>query len=135
MRVLITGAAGNLGGFLARFLWAESNHFLNLTKHEKPVADDLARSDRTRIYPCDLGQPGTLAELCSASDVIVHFAGVLFAPAPEKFLPLTNFVYAKNLVDAAIAGDVKRFVLISFPHVAGPTSLEDPARIGRTASL
>lgn len=126
MRVLITGAAGNLGGFLARFLLAESHHFLNLMRHEKLVADDLARSDRTRVYPCDLGQPGTLAEVCSASDVIVHFAGVLFAPAPEEFLPLTNFVYAKNLIAAAVAGDVKRFILISFPHVAGPTSWEDP---------
>ncbi len=126
MRVLITGAAGNLGNFLARFLLAESDHFLNLMMHEKPVADDLAQSDRTRVYPCDLAQPRTLAEVCSASDVIVHFAGVLFAPAPEKFLPLTNFVYTKNLVDGASARAVKRFVLISFPQVEGPTSAQDP---------
>ena len=126
MRVLITGAAGNLGGSLARFLLAESNHFLNLMIHEKPVADDLAQSDRTKVFACDLGQPSTLAEVCSASDVIVHFAGVLFAPAPEKFLPLANFVYTKNLVDAASARAAKKFILISFPHVEGPTSVEVP---------
>lgn len=126
MRVLITGAAGNLGTFLARFLLAEGYHFLNLMIHEKPLADELAQGNRTRIYSCDLGQPHTLVEVCAASDVIVHFAGMLFAPRPEKFLPRTNFVYTKHLVDAAIAGGVKRFILVSFPHVEGPTSVEDP---------
>lgn len=128
MRVLITGAAGNLGSQLARYLLAESNHFLNLMVHHKSVADNLAQSGRTSIYKCDLANPHTLSAVCSVTDVIVHFAGVLFAPRPEKFLPITNFLYTRHLVDAAINGGVERVILISFPQVEGPTSADDPCR-------
>jgi len=126
MRVLITGAAGNLGSHLARHLLSETDLHLNLMVHERPVAEELAGSDRTRVFRCDLGDPSSLAEACSESDVIIHFAGVLFAPRPERFLPTTNTGYAGNLVEAAIAAGVERFVLVSFPHVEGPTSVEAP---------
>ena len=125
MRVLITGAAGNLGRMLARHLLASSDHFLNLMMHRIPVRDDLIVNGRTRVYRCDLADPQTLVEVCSATDAIVHFAGVLFAPRPERFLPITNTRYTTHLVEAAMQGGVKRFVLISFPHVEGPTSIQD----------
>ena len=127
-RLLVTGAAGNLGSMLARYLLMRNEHVLNLMVHRKPVGDDLLAGSRTKVYRCDLAEPSSLAEACSATDVIVHFAGVLFAPGPEKFLPITNTLYTKHLVDTAIREGVKRFVLISFPHVEGPTSIHDPCR-------
>jgi len=57
----------------------------------------------------------------------VHFAGVLFAPRPEKFLPTTNVRYVENLVTAATAAGVRKFVLVSFPHVEGETTLDQRA--------
>jgi nucleoside-diphosphate-sugar epimerase len=60
-------------------------------------------------------------------DCIVHFAGVLFAPWPERFLPRTNVLYVQNLVAAALAAGVRKFILISFPHVEGETTPEHPA--------
>ena len=126
MKILITGAAGNLGSLLARFLLKESTHTLNLMYHTAPLAQDLLNDERTHALQCDLGNIASLQEACEASDIIVHFAGVLFAPQPEKFLHKTNVEYAKNLIDAAITAKVKRFILISFPHVEGPTSQENP---------
>ena len=35
----------------------------------------------------DLADPRTLPPLLAGVDVVVHFAGVLFAPRPERFLP------------------------------------------------
>ena len=60
-------------------------------------------------------------------DVIVHFAGVLFKANPERFLNTTNTEYFKNLVNVAKENGVRRIILISFPHVEGPTSIEKPA--------
>ena len=127
MRILITGAAGNLGGFLARHLLAYSGHKLLLMRHKTALAPDLL-GPRSEERVCDLADPGSAAEACLGADVVMHFAGKLFSPHPESFLPTTNALYAKHLVDGALGAGVKKFILISFPHVEGPTSAEAPCR-------
>ncbi len=107
-------------------LVANSNYQLNLMYHHTKLPTQLQADARITTYPCDLAKPDTLDTICSQSDVIVHFAGVLFAPNPEKFLPTTNTAYAKNLINKAIEHKVKRFILVSFPHVEGPTSQDNP---------
>ncbi|HET7012205.1 MAG TPA: NAD(P)-dependent oxidoreductase [Anaerolineales bacterium] len=126
MRILITGAAGNLGSALARHLLA-SRHRLRLMTHRTPLAADLSSSPRVEPIAADLSQPDSLERACTGVDCIVHFAGVLFAPRPERFLPTTNHAYVSNLVEAAIEERVRRFILISFPHVEGPTTPDRPA--------
>jgi len=128
MRLLVTGAAGNLGSILSRHLLAHTAHALRLMVHNTDLPPDLDVSDRVESARADLGRPETLADAVSGVDVIVHFAGVLFKARPEKFLPVTNTRYFMNLVDAATSCGVKRVVLISFPHVEGPSSVEHPAR-------
>jgi nucleoside-diphosphate-sugar epimerase len=124
--ILITGAAGNLGGLLARHL-VKGGHALRLMVHRRPLGDDLLRSPNVTAVQADLAKPETLAPAVGGVDVIVHFAGILFAPRPEKFLPVTNTEWFANLVDAALKANVKRVILISFPHVEGPTSPDNPA--------
>jgi nucleoside-diphosphate-sugar epimerase len=124
--ILITGAAGNLGGLLARHL-VQGGHKLRLMYHRKPLAPDLTKAPNVTAVQADLAKPETLPPAVASVDVIVHFAGILFAPRPEKFLPVTNTQWFSNLVDAALKADVKRIILISFPHVEGPTSPEHPA--------
>jgi nucleoside-diphosphate-sugar epimerase len=127
MKILITGAAGNLGGFLSRHLLG-SPHELNLLTHRRAVAFDVGAYPNVRVFRGDLSLPETLAEPCRGVDAVVHFAGVLFAPRPEKFLPTTNVAYVKNLAAAALAAGVGKIVLISFPHVEGESTPENPAK-------
>lgn len=124
--VLITGAAGNLGGFLARHL-AGGDLRLRLMEHRTPVGDDLRAQPNVEVVTADLADPQTLGPACQGVDVIVHFAGVLFAPGPQDFLHTTNTVWAGNLMDAAAEAGVGRFIICSFPHVEGPTTPEHPA--------
>ena len=63
----------------------------------------------------------------TGTDVVVHFAGRLFAPRPESFLPETNTRWFANLVTAALDARVGRIILTSFPQVEGATSVERPA--------
>jgi nucleoside-diphosphate-sugar epimerase len=127
MRILITGAAGNLGSFLAGHL-LDSDHHLNLMVHESPLPEKLVDAGNTTAVRADLGEPESLSSALQNIDVVVHFAGRLFAPRPEKFLHETNVTYVRNLVDAAVAAGVDRFILISFPHVEGESSPGEPAR-------
>lgn len=124
--ILITGAAGNLGSRLARHL-AGRQHALRLMVHRTPLPRDLADAPTVTAVRADLAEPSTLSAAVAGVDVVVHFAGVLFAPRPERFLPETNTRWFSNLVDACLKASVRRVILISFPHVEGPTSAEAPA--------
>lgn len=127
--ILITGAAGNLGSLLARHLLS-SGHAVRAMYHRKPLPEDIARAPNVSVIQADLGSPGTLPLAVEGADAVVHFAGVLFAPRPERFLPETNTRWFSNLLTAALAARVGKVILISFPHVEGPTSVEHPA-VGR----
>lgn len=122
MRVLITGAAGNLGGFLARAL-GTSEHDLRLMIHNRP----LGYVTQGEVVRADLAERDSLADICRDVDCIVHFAGVLFQPWPERFLPTTNVAYVENLLDAAKRHGVGKFILVSFPHVEGESTPDAPA--------
>jgi nucleoside-diphosphate-sugar epimerase len=126
MKILITGAAGNLGSLLTRHLLG-SGHELRLLTHRRPVSPEIRQYSNVKVYRADLARPETLVEPCRGADAVVHFAGVLFAPRPEKFLPVTNVRWFENLVAAALAGAAGKIILVSFPHVAGPSSPDNPA--------
>ncbi len=131
--ILITGAAGNLGSLLAGHL-LDSPHTLRLMVHRTPLPARLAAAKNVEVVKADLARPETLVPAATGADVVIHFAGRLFAPGPERFLPETNTRWFSNLVDAAIPAEVSRLVLVSFPQVEGPTSSESPAtgRLDRT---
>jgi nucleoside-diphosphate-sugar epimerase len=126
MRVLITGAAGNLGSLLARHL-RERPLVLRLMVHQRPLPADLGRNPNVEVVHADLMAPRSLDAVCRGVDALVHFAGVLFSPRPEGFLHRTNTAYARNLVAAARAAGVRTFVLVSFPHVEGESTPDHPA--------
>ena len=93
----------------------------------RDVPVDLKIEERTEIIRADLSKRDSLTAAVKGIDVVVHFAGVLFKANPERFLGTTNMIYFKNLVDVAKENNVRRIILISFPHVEGPTSFEKPA--------
>lgn len=132
MEVLITGAAGNVGGLLSRHLIG-GRHRLRLMTHRKPLDPKIAASPGVREIRADLADTESLISACDGADVIVHLAGVLFAPRPERFLPTTNTQWTKNLVDAALRCGVRKFILISFMHVEGETTPQHPATGRRDA--
>lgn len=126
MKVLISGAAGNLGSHLARSL-ADSPHQLRLMVHRRPLPFDPGPFPRMSVCRADLEDPASLVKACEEVDCVVHLAGILFRPRPESFLPRTNTTYAANLATAAMDAGVRKFVLISFPHVEGETTPDRPA--------
>jgi len=70
--------------------------------HRKPLPEDVAHAANVRPTKADLGDPETLPAAVTGADVIVHFAGRLFAPHPERFLPETNTCWFSNLLTAAL---------------------------------
>ena len=125
-RIAITGAAGNLGGLLAQGM-KDLDVYLNLLTHKKDIAGNLKEKENISVFKVDLASKETLCDALDNVDVIVHFAGILFKANSEKLLPTTNTQYFNNLLDVAIRQKVKRIILISFPHVEGECSPQNPA--------
>ncbi|MBN1532035.1 MAG: NAD-dependent epimerase/dehydratase family protein [Spirochaetes bacterium] len=128
INLCITGAAGNLGGLLARHLVDNREIRLFLMVHHRDVDQSLKDNGEVTVMRADLARKETLVPVLKDIDVVVHFAGVLFKSNPEKFLHITNIEYFENLVDSCIHNGVKRIILISFPHVEGESSHTNPAR-------
>ena len=57
--VLITGAAGNLGGLLARHL-LPTGHDLRLMFHRKPIPEEVRGAPNVTAVQADLANPDTL---------------------------------------------------------------------------
>ncbi|MEX2030000.1 MAG: NAD-dependent epimerase/dehydratase family protein [Anaerolineales bacterium] len=129
MNILITGAAGNMGSLTARHLLPRG-HNLRLLVHHAPLPLDLALAQGAQTIRADLAQPESLSDAVSGIEVVIHYAGVLFRPRPEQFLPRTNIGFVRNLVGATLSAGVRKFVLVSFPQVEGETTPAHPA-IGR----
>jgi nucleoside-diphosphate-sugar epimerase len=125
VNILIVGASGNLGSHLAKHL-IRSPHHLRLLVHKRPFPFALPQG-KAEIACADLEQPASLQRVCQNIDCIVYVAGVLFKPRPETYLYRTNTIYVQNIVDAAGQSGVKKFILVSFPHVEENTSPEKPA--------
>src|SRR3569623_2353694 len=112
-RILITGAAGNLGRVLRERL-----------RGSFPI---LRLSDRDEMAPagpgeevvrCDLADAAATAKPCEGVDAILHFGGrSLEGTWPEVLGP--NIVGAINLWEGARLAGVERIVFASSNHVVG----------------
>src|SRR3569623_2205212 len=112
-RILITGAAGNLGRVLRERL-----------RGSFPI---LRLSDRDEMAPagpgeevvrCDLADAAAPAKLCEGVDAILHFGGrSLEGSWPEVLAP--NIVGAINLWEGARMAGVERIVIARSNQVLG----------------
>ncbi len=128
MNILITGAAGNLGSLLTKYILDNENDLnLILMQHRKKIENNIKQNTRVKVRNADLSKSETLYDCLDNVDIIVHFAGVLFKANPETFLYETNIPYFENLIKVAKIKNIKKVILISFSHVEGISSRKKPA--------
>jgi nucleoside-diphosphate-sugar epimerase len=126
MRVLIIGGSGNLGTHFARAL-LDRGHEVSLSFHRTPIPPSLAGRAGVDVRALDLDAEPTDEAAFRGVDAVVYCAGKLFAPHPERFLPRTNVGWATRAIDASMGAGVRKFVLLSFPHVEEDTTPDRPA--------
>lgn len=110
-RVLVTGAAGTIGGFL-RVGLRRPGRVLRLTDIV-PIED----GDEEIGY-ADLTDAAAVAEACTGVDAIVHLGGI-GTEAPLDDLMRVNVSGTANVLEGARMAGVSRVVLASSSHAAG----------------
>jgi uronate dehydrogenase len=112
MRVLITGAAGRLGGYLRQRL-AGPDHdlrLLDITPLQPGPGEDVVIASIT--------DPTALTAAARDMDAIVHLAAIA-TEAPWPDLLAVNIDGTRNVLEAARDNGIRRVVLASSIHAAG----------------
>jgi uronate dehydrogenase len=112
-RILLTGAAGNLGQQMRSALgaWADAVRLSD-------IAPIPSGSDNAEIVQADLADPMAVQALVRDVDAIVHFGGIS-VEAPFDAILAANIVGLNNLYVAAQQQGVRRIVYASSNHVTG----------------
>lgn len=120
-RVLVTGAAGFIGGHLVKRLRAEGHWVRGIDIRAPEYENSVAHE----FWVSDLRLPVNALHACSGMDAVYHLAaemGGMGALRPHDYsLRLGNARIDQNTIDAAMRRDVKQFFYASTACVYNET--------------
>jgi uncharacterized protein YbjT (DUF2867 family) len=115
---LVVGATGLLGSEICRLLAAEGKSARALVR---PTSDQnkVAQLEtlKVEIAGGDLKDPSSLDAACRGVNVVISTASSTLSRQEGDSIQTVDLEGQLNLIDAAKAAHVSRFVLISFPQV------------------
>ena len=115
---LVVGATGLLGSEICHLLAAERKPVRALVR---PTSDQnkVAQLERLNIeiVPGDLKNPSSLEAACRGANAVISTASSTLSRQAGDSIQTVDLEGQLNLIDAAKAAKVSRFVLISFPQV------------------
>lgn len=112
-RILLTGAAGALGSVVRAGL-AGRYELVRCTD----IVDMGPPSSKEEVVVADLGDLSAVQELTRGIDAVVHFGAEITESTWER-IHRSNVIGTANIMAAASADDVKRFIYASSNHVVG----------------
>jgi nucleoside-diphosphate-sugar epimerase len=119
VNVFVTGGTGFVGAHLVSALRARGDSVTCLVRRPA-LAERLGWGNEVRLVSGDLNDQDALRQGCAGADVVFHVAGKIAARDAVEFMA-TNRDGTANVLEAAEAQSVGRFVLVSSLAVAGPT--------------
>ncbi|MGI9354377.1 MAG: NAD-dependent epimerase/dehydratase family protein [Rhizobiaceae bacterium] len=113
-KIVLTGAAGNLGGVLRKPLTVMCESLVSSDIAES--VDNLANNES--YVKADLGDLPAVSTLLDGAEMVVHFGAIPDEAEWEKILH-SNFLGAYNVWEAAYRHKLRRVVYASSIHAVG----------------
>lgn len=137
--VLITGGTGSFGKAFTTYLlkrYPEIGRIVIFSRDEQKqyaMADDLSTSKYPIQYKLgDVRDKARLLEVCEGIDIVVHSAAIKHVPMAEQN-PMecikTNIMGSQNVIDAALACNIKQVVALSTDKAASPVNLYGASKL------
>src|ERR1700688_2637463 len=123
MRILVTGATGNIGSALIPRL-VEDGHTVRALVRATSNAEVL-RASPVELYRGDLTKPDGLRGLGDGVDAAYHLGGALWT-TNVRYLHAANVNGTRALATLLADRQLSRFIFTSFPQVLGPADRAMP---------
>jgi len=133
MKILVTGGAGFIGSHLVDLL-VKKNHDIRVLIRKgnvHPAYDDKTNPEileheknlGVEIIHANLLDKKSLEKACKGIDTVYHLAAIAreYEGLPTQVYYKVNTLGTKNLLDACLKNNIKRFVYISTKDVCGPS--------------
>jgi nucleoside-diphosphate-sugar epimerase len=139
MKILVTGAAGFLGGRIVERLLARQQHDLRLAVRQSMSEAKLMRwrseypAGHLEVAPLNLLAPASIGAALQGVDTIVHAAAGTKGGVADMFM--NSVVGTRNLLDAIGGTKVRRIVLVSSFSVYRTVDLPDNALLTEESPL
>ena len=126
-RVLVTGAAGHLGGYAARLLAAAGHEVYGTTRGELPAG--LGQPTDLQWLSCDLTRPNEVrAAVKAAAPALVMHAVGLAGDNDLGALLEANVISTANLIEALGGAPIDRLLVIGSAAEYGASDGREPIR-------
>ena len=113
MNVLVTGASGFLGLYIAEQLVARGERVRALCRGKSPQLDALG----VEIVQADLRDPQAVMAACRDTDVVFHVGGIAGMGDLWKHYYAVNILGTRHVVAGCLTHGVRRLVFTSSPSV------------------
>lgn len=129
MRLLVTGAAGNMGRLLRPRL-ARPGRTLRLVDvtRQQPAGPD------EEVVTASVTDPAAMAEVCSDVDALLHLGGISLE-APWQEIVAVNIDGTHTLLEAAREAGIRKVILASSNHAVGYYTRDDAPPGGLAAGV
>jgi dihydroflavonol-4-reductase len=118
--VFVTGGTGLLGGYLLRELLKRGEKVKALYRNQLPWLLSREETETIEWVKGDILDVVLLHEICSEAEEVYHCAGLVsFNPSRRNELMRINVAGTANIVNACIAGGVKKLVHVSSVSALG----------------
>jgi uncharacterized protein YbjT (DUF2867 family) len=127
-RILVAGATGYLGSFVAREFKSQG-HFVRALARSPEKLDNLDPAP-DEIVQGEITRPETLANVCDGIDIVFSSVGITRQKDKLTFRDV-DYQGNKNLLEAALKAGVEKFIYVSvfngpnLPHLAIIKAHED----------
>lgn len=111
MNLFLTGASGFVGSHMLRRLLGDGHHVRALVHWRRRLTADSLSSSRLEEVEGDINSPAVRGQVAGC-DAVINLVGIIQERGRATF-EAVHHLGTKNLVEAARAGGVKRFVQMS----------------------
>jgi nucleoside-diphosphate-sugar epimerase len=139
VKILVTGAAGDIGSRLIPALLKKGHQVRALVRRPSEQAKKLEKAG-VEIKLGDITKIEELTGICQGIDVVFHLAAVLWVKEPAKEIIPINYGGTRNIAQVCSAERIKQFIFPSIalsigPHQRLTAELPPSEGTGKTTSL